>query len=441
MIMENRVARYIDSEHLLDADGLHLVALSGGADSVALLLVLLRLGYRVEAAHCNFRLRGEESDRDEQFVRQLCQEYGVPLHLAHFDTQEYASLHHVSIEMAARDLRYKYFEQLRADIGAADICVAHHQDDAVETVLMNLVRGTGIHGLTGIRQRNGNIVRPLLCVSRSEIEEFLKAEGQTYVTDSTNLVADVLRNKLRLKVIPMLNDLWPGASEAIARTARNMAEAEKVYNDAIDRLAADIITTEGDVLSIAADSLLASPSPKSILHEQLSTRGFTSAQCEQMLDCIAEGRVGRQFLSDSAQVVADRGRLLIAPLPKELPPMRIPETGTYVYAGKRKFSVSVTSDLTVSRKPMSATLDASLVPFPLTIRPIAPSDRFHPFGMRGQKLVSDFLTDNKVSLVDRQRQLVVADRDGRIVWLVGLRTDQRAAVSSSTRSVLRLEAL
>lgn len=200
--MEKRVAAYIQKEGLLSRDGLHIVALSGGADSVALLLILHRLGYRIEAAHCNFHLRGEESNRDEAFVKSLCHEYRIPLHLIHFDTDIYASLHQVSIEMAARELRYRYFEQLCQDIGAETVCVAHHRDDAVETLLMNLLRGSGIHGLTGIRPKNGHIVRPLLCLSRHEVETFLQKTGQQYVNDSTNFVDDVVRNKVRLNVLP-----------------------------------------------------------------------------------------------------------------------------------------------------------------------------------------------------------------------------------------------
>ena len=190
--MWNKVADFIAKQGLLTPEGLHLVAVSGGADSVALLLVLKQLGYHVEAVHCNFHLRGEESDRDETFVKSLCSEQDVILHLTHFDTKEYAAIHQVSIEMAARALRYHYFEQLRQDIGAETVCVAHHRDDAVETLLMNLMRGAGIHGLTGIHSKNGFVVRPLLGVSRDEIEDYLRQQEQSYITDSTNLEPDVL---------------------------------------------------------------------------------------------------------------------------------------------------------------------------------------------------------------------------------------------------------
>ena len=247
--MIRRVERYIDKHGLLSKDDLHLVAVSGGADSVALLIVLQSMGYRVEAVHCNFQLRGEESLRDELFVKNLCYIKNIPLHIIHFDTKIYAELHQVSIEMAARELRYRYFKQLRQDVGAADVCVAHHRDDTVETVLLNLVRGTGLRGLTGIHPRNGYILRPLLCVSRQEIEAYLKAKGQEYVTDSTNLEADVQRNVIRLKVLPLLKELNPAVAENIQRTAENLVEAQQVL-DAVVKQFVDVKTLELSDLNI-----------------------------------------------------------------------------------------------------------------------------------------------------------------------------------------------
>ena len=200
----SKVKTYIAQHNVVRATGRYLVALSGGADSVALLLTMQDMGFHIEAAHCNFHLRGEESDRDEQFCKNLCKSRGVSLHLAHFDTRGYAALHHVSIEMAARSLRYAYFQNLCKDLSLDGICVAHHRDDSVETVLLNLVRGTGVHGLRGILPVNGNILRPLLCVSRADIINYLGCKNQNYVTDSTNLVADVMRNKIRLQILPLL---------------------------------------------------------------------------------------------------------------------------------------------------------------------------------------------------------------------------------------------
>ena len=228
--MKQKVSEYIRKRGLLKPEGHYLVALSGGADSVCLLLLLKQLGYSVEAIHCNFHLRGEESGRDESFCRQLCDEQQIKLHLVHFDTQAYAQLHKVSIEMAARQLRYRHFAHLCCDLQFQGVCVAHHQDDVAETVLMNLIRGTGIKGLSGIKplqsmifQLNGQddstfqlpIIRPMLCVSRDEITDFLNQIGQTYVTDSTNLIPDVQRNKIRLQVLPLLREINPSVSRNI----------------------------------------------------------------------------------------------------------------------------------------------------------------------------------------------------------------------------------
>ena len=438
--MLNKVSDFIAKHELLDKNGLHVVALSGGADSVALLLVLLRLGYRVEAAHCNFQLRGDESNRDEDFVRQLCKDKEIALHLIHFDTRTYAELHQVSIEMAARDLRYRYFEQLRQDIGADDICVAHHRDDAVETLLMNLLRGTGIHGLTGIRPRNGHIVRPLLDVSRQEIEEFLDSIGQSYVTDSTNLVNDVLRNKLRLDVLPLLKTINPKAAESIYRTACRMAEAEKVFDAAMESAKKRVCPhgpldfEHGGSLDIAA--LQQEPSPEYLLFEILSPLGFSPDSIEHVADSL-NGQTGRYFQSDTHELVIDRGRILVQGLQSQPTTLRIPETGVYIY-GDGKVRVERLDGAIVSRDAAMATLDASLVTFPLTLRPVREGDRFVPFGMTGSRLVSDYLTDLKVSLFDKRRQLVVTDAHDTIVWLVGRRTDNRFRISESTTSTLRI---
>ena len=444
--MLNKVADFIAKHQLLSHDGLHVVALSGGADSVALLRILCDLGYHVEAAHCNFHLRGDESDRDEQFVKILCQSLNVQLHLIHFDTAEYASLHQVSIEMAARELRYGYFRQLRDDIGAETVCVAHHRDDAVETLLMNLLRGAGIHGLTGIRLRNGHIVRPLLGVSRQEILEYLDSIGQDYVTDSTNLQLEVLRNKVRLQLIPLLEQLSPGASDNIARSANYLSEAEKIYNASLNTLRAQgrsamPLATEGTQelpqCALPISFIMDSPSPLCLLHEWLSPYGFNRSQIDQLLACL-DGESGREFTSPTHTIVVDRDRLVVEPVSAPMKPHKIPEPGNYRLTEKLCLKVDTTDDISISKLADCATLDKEKVLFPLTVRPVQSGDAFCPFGMEGHKLVSDFLTDSKLSLLEKRRQLVVTDATGAILWLVGLRTDNRFRVTPQTTTILRL---
>ncbi len=446
--MTDRVQLFIEREGLLRKDSLNLVAVSGGADSVCLLLLLRQLGYRVEAAHCNFHLRGEESQRDETFVSDLCREHGIELHLAHFDTRAYAELHKVSIEMAARELRYRYFEQLRQDIGADNICVAHHQDDNVETILMNLLRGTGLRGLQGIQPRRGHIVRPLLCVSRSEIEEWLHQQGQHYVTDSTNMVADVVRNKLRLDIIPRLKDVFPQANGNILSTARHIGEAVRVYDDAIHTRLSTLITTaptSGQMppcpkrqLRLTQrcdiDKLLKEPSPECLLFEWLTPAGFSPSTIEQIA-----ATLHGEWTSATHCLVSHGRELLLAEKEPERRPLRIPEPGTYVLDDQTKISITRIQGQQIERGDATVCCaDAATVTFPLLLRPLRPGDRFRPLGMKGTKLVSDFLTDRHFSIIDKRRQLALCDADGNIIWLVALRMDDRYKVTPQTTETLRI---
>ena len=422
--MWSKVETYIKKYNLLNTNDLYIIGLSGGADSVALLLMLKEGGFNVHAAHCNFHLRGEESDRDEAFCVGLCKELGVELHRAHFDTREYAELHKVSIEMAARELRYKWFEQLREDIGAAGICVAHHRDDSVETVLLNLVRGTGLRGLTGIQPRNGSILRPLLCVSRAEIEAFLAEKGQEYVTDSTNLEADVQRNIIRLEVLPLLRRLNPAVAENIQRTAENLAEAQQVLNVTIANI------NSSKILELS--KLEKSGSSEYLAFEWLKKYGFNGDQVRQILDA----ETGRIVSSATGyDVLKDRGRLIVEPALQPFKSMRIPEEGTYILDEKTRFSVRK-KPVYVSKEANIATLDAAKVSFPLTIRRVEDGDWMQPYGMKGRKLLSDLMTDLKMTVFEKRRRLVVVDNQGIVVWLVGLSTDQRVAVGDHTKEVL-----
>ena len=425
--MWSKVDKYIRKYKLLKPNELYLVALSGGTDSVALLLLLKNADFNVHAAHCNFHLRGVESDRDEAFCLELCQRLGVKLHRAHFDTREYAEIHKVSVEMAARELRYKWFEQLREDIGASGVCVAHHRDDSVETVLLNLVRGTGLRGLTGIQPRNGNVLRPLLCVSRAEIEQYLADKGQDYVTDSTNLVADVTRNKIRLQLIPLLKTLNPSVCDAITQMADNISGAQQVL---------DVLLKQcKNNKELKLSELDGYCSCEYIAFEWLKNYGFNGSQVRQILDA----ETGSVFHSSKGyDVLADRGRLVVEPALKPMKPLRIPEPGVYVLEDEQRIVVQE-EPVWTSRASECVTVDASKVRFPFTVRRVEEGDRMIPFGMRGSKLLSDLMTDRKMTLFEKRRQLVVADAKGDIVWLVGLRIDDRFRVTDATSSVLRIE--
>lgn len=436
---QHTVARFVQQHALLHEDGKYLVALSGGADSVALLLVLQDMGYRVEACHCNFHLRGGESDRDETFCVELCAQKGIPLHRTHFDTKLYASVHHVSIEMAARELRYRYFGQLLHDVQADGICVAHHRDDSVETMLINLVRGTGIKGLTGIAPRNGNILRPLLCVGREDILGYLEGWGQTYVTDSTNLVPDVVRNRIRLQVLPLLRELNPSVCLNMASTAAYLGQASTLIAEHIKQSGIVKTTLEGTV-QISKAALLRSACPQYVLHECLEPFCFPSTAAEEIMDSVDV--VGKQWRSATHQLAIDRQYILVRPLQQHsFRSLRIPEEGKYVFGEGCCLKVRVYAKpdgFVPAKTALLVTLDADKVAFPLCLRRTAEGDRFKPFGMKGSKLISDYLTDSKCNVFEKEDQLLLEDANHVVVWVVGRRTSQCCSITADTTRILEI---
>ncbi len=456
--MLNKIKRFIASEHLLRVDALYLVALSGGADSVALLLCLKELGYRVEAVHCNFQLRGEESMRDERFCEELCQHENIPLHKVHFDTQSYADLHKVSIEMAARELRYRYFFQLKEALKAEGICVGHHKEDSVETVLINLVRGTGLSGLMGIRPRKNDIIRPLLCVTRQEIEDYLRRHASTFVTDSTNLVDDVVRNKIRLNVLPQLAEINPSVTEAILTTANHLSDVEAIVQESLKEALGKAVYFFSSESSVSQSSMSkhpfqldlttvrAFPSPAYLLFYILKPLGFSSSQIAEMVSHL-DGQTGQLWYSSTHELTHDRGFFMVLPREEAEPrTLVIPETGRYVY--DKQLSLRLTertlapsSIVSFSKNPIVVDLDASSIRFPLTLRRVAEGDRFTPLGMRGSQLVSDFLTNLKRNRFEKRNQLVLLDATGTILWVLGLRINDHFKMTPQSTSCLQIEIL
>ena len=440
-----KIEQFIEQKELMSKNQLYLVALSGGADSVALLLVLKRLGYNVEAAHCNFHLRGEESDRDEDFCKDLCRELDIKLHLAHFDTQTDASLHGISIEMAARNLRYNYFEALLKDIDASAVCVAHHKDDSAETLLLNLVRGTGIEGLTGIKSKNNRIVRPFLCVRRNEIINYLEQQNQSFVTDSSNLVNDVQRNKIRLDVMPLLQTINPLVVEHLNQTGEYVEEATAILNTTLEQMQDRVVllkTEEQTIVDI--ERLEKEQSSSYLLWYILKNYGFNAAQIKQISQGLTTS-IGRVWESTTHALTINNNKIIVEPLftcdSKEY---RLIEEGLYHLNSKLSIEIkkeSYSSDKGFSKDPKYIWIDADKVAFPLFIRLIKEGDRMIPLGMKGSKLISDMLTDSKVSYFDRQRQYVLLDNEQQIIWLLGHRIDDRYKITSSTKTVLKIKLL
>lgn len=421
-MIQQRVIQYIEKEHLFSSNDKILVALSGGADSVALLCVLHTAGYPCEAAHCNFHLRGEESNRDELFVRQLCRKYGIHLHTIDFNTTQYATEKRISIEMAARELRYNWFEKIKKECKANVIAVAHHQDDSVETMLLNLIRGTGITGLLGIRPRNGAIVRPLLCINREEIIRYLQQIGQDFVTDSTNLEDEYTRNKIRLHLLPLMQEINPSVKNSLIETSNYLNDIATIYNKVIDETKKKIITPEG----IRIDALLDAPTPETLLFETLHPLGFNSAQIKDIASSL-HGQPGKQFISKEWRVIKDRNLLLLESIR--------PEDGTTLPYQLIKEEREYSPDFQIPRDKKTACFDADKLTEEIHCRKWRTGDTFIPFGMKGRKKVSDYLTDRKFSISQKERQWVLCCGE-RIAWLIGERTDNRFRIDETTKRVI-----
>ncbi len=416
--MKGIVEKFIHDNALLLKSGTPvMVALSGGADSVALALVLRELGYPLTALHCNFLLRGEESYRDESFVRKFCEENSIPLKVKRFQTNEFARKSGISIEMAARELRYQWFEEERQAHGAQAIAVAHHKDDQAETLLLNIVRGAGLRGVAGMYPKRNNIVRPFLCIAKGEIVQYLQAKGQDFVTDSTNLERETFRNVIRLDIIPQLERANPKAVNNMAETCDIVQDSIHVYKKGIECLFRESGISES---RFPLATLYGHPLARTMLYEWLYGKSFTSAQLGEML--VRSSVSGKVWLSSTNRVLKDRDALVLED------------------AKSTDNEVSIDAEI-VNRieetAPHIAYFDADLITYPLSIRGTRQGDYFVPFGMNGKKLISDFLTDLKFSVFDKEKQKVLLSGED-IVWVIGLRSDNRYRVTDKTRRILKL---
>lgn len=434
--MLQKIRTYIAGKHLLKDDAVVIMGLSGGADSMALLDILTLLGYRCIAAHCNFHLRGEESEEDARFVKKWCKENDIEFTSNDFDTRQYAADKKISIEMAARELRYAWFEIVRKQFSADAIAVAHHKDDSVETILMNLIRGTGITGLSGVPPQNGKVVRPMLCVTRNEIENYLLERQIPFRTDSTNHEDVYTRNHIRLNVLPMLQKINPSVGETILRTAKNLAEAEKIYKKAVSTDIQAVL--KNDRIDIGA--LKQTASPLSVLFEILSPLGFHPAVIDDVKNAL-DALPGKQFFSPTHRLIKDRICFLIDKTDK-------PESDNQIYfinALSQEISTPLNLGVKFTDVPDSINkstcvlyADTAKLRFPLKLRKWQFGDWFIPFGMTGKKKLSDFFTDRKFNLKEKEETwLLLSGED--VVWVVGHRSDDRFKITSTTEHVLQIE--
>lgn len=436
-----KVRQGIEDEHLFSlTEDKILVGVSGGVDSMTLLLTLVELGCNVAIAHCNFQLRGEESDADECFVEEFAKKHSIPIHIRSFDTQLFAKEQKESIEMSARTLRYEWFETLCALHGYTHIAIAHNQNDSVETFFINLLRSTGIRGLTGIPVVNGRIVRPLLCVSRSEIEQFASQSNLSYRVDSSNKKNDYVRNKIRNIILPEMLDIFPNGQIAISETMRLLKRAYSLYSEAIeDKKRTCCKTIQGGFLidELALQQLNES---ETILFEILYPCGYNPDVISQIYKSF-ESQSGKRFESDTHTAFHDRNHLYVM--------RKQPILVTNLLIDSPEFEMQVRDcllighlcayqDFHLRKDRFVASLNYAKLRFPLQVRPWSSGDSFVPFGMKGRKKVSDFLIDEKIPLHEKERVLVLVSGE-EIVWVIGHRISQNYSIDKSVSAVLEIE--
>jgi tRNA(Ile)-lysidine synthase len=366
--MLKQLEKYIQENRLCSTDDRLLAAVSGGADSVVLLHLLVKAGYLVALAHCNFNLRERESDQDEQFVKALAEKYQVEGHFVSFQTGEYAANHKISIEMAARELRYQWFEQLCSEKGYSKIATGHHLNDSIETLLLNLTRGTGINGLTGISSVNGRIIRPLLFATRNEIEEYARSEKLEYRHDSSNDSTEYMRNIIRLQVIPALKSINPAFEQVMKRNISNFTNAAQIYNQSVQKTLMDLVVTKNDLQTIDIKKLQNTFNYETVLFELISPLGFSNDNVTKLAQCLGK-ESGRMFFSESHQLLLDRDCLFIEPINKNTDAFVINNIDDF---RKLPFQINTqvfgTEGYLMDKSIKTANLDAQKTLFPLTVR-------------------------------------------------------------------------
>ena len=418
------ISHTIESNHLFSKNENIVIALSGGIDSVVLTHVLHTLGYSIAVAHCNFHLRAQESNRDEEFVRSFAKAHNLVLHCTEFNTSRYAQKQGISIEMAARELRYAWFGELCAQYNYSKIAVAHNANDTVETFFINLLRGAGIKGLQGIPLCNGNIVRPMLTVWRRTIEEYAAYNGIDFCFDSTNAEQDFVRNKIRLTLLPELQKINAHAPQAIFNTIENLNKYYTLSQPYIDTLCEQLCSHTPYGLCVDEIALLQHEFPEHVLYEILSRYGFNAAQVRQIFACCSQ-QAGKHFFSATHAAYHDRNVLYIVlreishNVPKEIILNELPQHNIAIPQGELEFTentITYTARVTGFKNLLH--LNPTKLQFPLTLRAWKAGDRIRPFGMKGTKKVSDVLIDAKVPR-HHKAHVWVLENGGKILWVIG----------------------
>lgn len=437
MRLINLYHEYIQQNHLFHPKDKLLLAVSGGVDSVVLCELCKQAGYDFAIAHCNFKLRGSDSESDEQFVKQLAEKYAVPFYVTAFDTNAAAKATKKSIEETARNLRYEWFEEIRSKNDYAFIVTAHHANDNIETVLMNFFRGTGIKGLHGILPKQNKIVRPLLFAKKEALATFAAANKLAFVTDYTNDQNDFTRNYFRNGLIPAIQKVFPAAEENLLGNITRLGEAEQLYNEAINTYKKKLLEVKGNEVHIPILKLQQTKPQQTVLFEIIKDYGFTSHQTEEVT-ALLQSESGKYVQSSTHRIIRNRKWLIISPnKTEEAANILIEEDDKEILFSGGQLRIEQYSTFDIQHSTLIAQLDAAEIKFPLLLRKWKQGDYFYPLGMQKKKKLSRFFIDQKLSITDKEKVWVL-ECNKKILWIIGLRIDDRFKITANTKQVLHI---
>lgn len=430
--------QFIKDNELFADNGSILLAISGGMDSVALCALFHQAGFNFGIAHCNFKLRGDESDGDEAFVRQLASNYAVKFYAECFATSEYASSKGISIQMAARELRYAWFNQLLDDEGYNSIATAHHLDDQAETFFINLLRGAGLSGLHGILPKQGRVIRPMLFANRDQIDEFVRDNRLPYREDSSNKSRKYLRNRLRHQLMPVFIDIDPAFSQKLDSTMHHLRGVEDILNQRIAEVSDRLIIKKTNSFHIEINKIKELLPTETWVYLLLQQFGFSTVVLKEISGAL-DGISGKQFFSPTHRLVKDREILIVEPLSILSPDQKEYSIDEETPSIKLPFPIEfqllpVAESLPMFHNLAYACLDADKLTYPLTLRRWQKGDYFVPLGMKGRKMVSDFLIDLKLPIPEKEKIWILLSA-GEVVWIVGKRIDDRYRITKQTQYV------
>ena len=438
MNMRNEFLAFIKKNKLINRGDKILLTVSGGLDSVVMADLFFHEGIDFGIAHCNFQLRGEESDADEAFVENLANSYDKPFYVNHFSTKEFATEHGVSIQMAARELRYSWFESVRETREYSVIATAHHKDDSVETILFNLIKGTGFDGLKGIPVRNNNVIRPLLFATREDIEDFSREHKLEWREDSSNKYADYARNQIRINIIPGIRKINPGFNDTIIRSVERINDVQSLLRKCIDEIVERAVKVKGMDLLIDIAEIKKSES-RALLYDIIRDYGFTYDQAKSIWEQMDQ-QSGKQFFSKQFMLVIDRSSLILSNNNFDRDVLSVSKETDNIEASQYTMKISRFDFKSIDKSLPThvAHLDFNKLKFPLCIRSWEIGDYFYPLGMKNKKKLSDFMIDIKIPLNLKKRIKVIESR-GEIVWVAGYRIDDRYKLTKNTKQVYQIE--